>query len=129
MHYHLAAGHIVKNSQHFSVNIKQANTARYVKLKALLTRFREVTAAGVNVDGKVLSLGTKNSQTSGGWLHRFKQRHRFGFRTLCGEGEKVDESAVGDWIDSLLVLISGYAPHYIFNGDETDIFNLQPGKS
>ncbi|KAH7961597.1 hypothetical protein HPB52_010715 [Rhipicephalus sanguineus] len=44
---------VLKNAQHFGGNIKQAKTATHVKLEeVLLTWFREVTAAGVNVDGK-----------------------------------------------------------------------------
>ncbi|KAL1476956.1 hypothetical protein MTO96_036118 [Rhipicephalus appendiculatus] len=44
---------VLKNAQHFGANVKQAKTATHVKLEeVLLTWFREVTAAGVNVDGK-----------------------------------------------------------------------------
>lgn len=63
---------VLKNAQHFSMNVKQAKTATQVKLEeVLLTRFREVTVAGINVDGKVLrekahngalSLGIENFQ-------------------------------------------------------------------
>ncbi|KAH7978419.1 hypothetical protein HPB49_005481 [Dermacentor silvarum] len=46
----------MKNAQHLGLNVKQAKTATHVKLEeVLLTWFGEVTAAGVNVDGKVLS--------------------------------------------------------------------------
>ncbi|KAG0430768.1 hypothetical protein HPB47_022392 [Ixodes persulcatus] len=46
---------ILKNVQDFSGNVKQAKTAQHVKLEdILLTWFKEVTAAGVNIDGKVL---------------------------------------------------------------------------
>lgn len=46
---------IMRNVQRFSADVKEANTAHYVKVEdALLTWFREVTAAGVNVDGQLL---------------------------------------------------------------------------
>ncbi|KAH8038696.1 hypothetical protein HPB51_002840 [Rhipicephalus microplus] len=46
---------IMKNVLSFNVNAKQAKTAQHVKLEeTLLTWFKEVTAAGVNIDGKVL---------------------------------------------------------------------------
>ncbi|KAH8038016.1 hypothetical protein HPB51_020536 [Rhipicephalus microplus] len=46
---------IMKNVLSFNVNAKQAKTAQHVKLEeTLLTWFKEITAAGVNIDGKVL---------------------------------------------------------------------------
>ncbi|KAK8766588.1 hypothetical protein V5799_006630 [Amblyomma americanum] len=131
---------ILKNVQHFGVNVKQAKTATHVKLEeVLLTWFREVTAAGVNVDGKVLrekadtialSLGIENFQASGGWLHRFKERHGLVYRVVSGEGKKVDQSAVDEWLNTLPALISEYAPRDIFNADEAGLFfNLQPERS
>ncbi|KAH8010092.1 hypothetical protein HPB51_024767 [Rhipicephalus microplus] len=46
---------IMKNVLLFSANAKQAKTAQHVKLEeSLLIWFKEVTAAGVNIDGKVL---------------------------------------------------------------------------
>ncbi|KAH7982480.1 hypothetical protein HPB52_005276 [Rhipicephalus sanguineus] len=45
---------VLKNAQHFGGNVKQAKTATHVKLEeVLLTWFREVTEAVVNVDGKI----------------------------------------------------------------------------
>ncbi|XP_049522088.1 tigger transposable element-derived protein 6-like isoform X1 [Dermacentor silvarum] len=131
---------VMKNAQHFGVNVKQAKTATHVKLEeVLLTWFAEVTAAGVNVDGKVLrekadnialSLGIENFQASGGWLHRFKERHGLVYRVVCGEGKKVDQSAVSDWLNTLPALISDYAPRDIFNADKAGLFfNLQPERS
>lgn len=44
---------VIKNSQYFSVNVKQAKTPTHVKQEeVLMTWFRE--AVGINVDGKVL---------------------------------------------------------------------------
>ncbi|KAH7934310.1 hypothetical protein HPB49_024845 [Dermacentor silvarum] len=46
---------IMKNVLSFNVNAKQVKTAQHVKLEeTLLTWFKEVTAVGVNIDGKVL---------------------------------------------------------------------------
>lgn len=132
---------ILKNAQRFSGNVKQAKTAQHVDLEEiLLTWFKEVTAAGVNVDGKVvrekaddiaLSLGIDNFQASGGWLHRFKTRHNLVYKTVCGEGKKVDESVVNEWKTATLPsLIAGYEPRDIFNTDEAGLFfNVQPEKS
>ncbi|KAG0441818.1 hypothetical protein HPB47_015841 [Ixodes persulcatus] len=88
---------ILKNVQHFSGNVKQAKTAQHVKLEdILLTWFKEVTAAGVNIDGKVLrekaddvalSLGIENFQASGGLVHRFKQRHGLHFPDRSRSGK------------------------------------------
>lgn len=131
---------MLKNAQHFGGNVKQAKTATHVKVEeVLLTWFHEVTAAGINVDGKVLrekadnialSLGIENFQASGGWLHRFKERHGLVYRVVCGEGKKVDQSAVSDWLNTLPALISDYAPCDVFNADEAGLFfNLQPERS
>ncbi|XP_049267194.1 tigger transposable element-derived protein 6-like [Rhipicephalus sanguineus] len=131
---------VLKNAQHFGANVKQAKTATHVKLEeVLLTWFREVTAAGVNVDGKVirekadniaLSLGIEDFQASGGWLHRFKERHGLVYKVVSGEAKKVDESQVSDWLNTLPALISDYAPRNVFNADEAGLFfNLQPERS
>lgn len=48
-------GQIRKNVERFSVNANEARTAHHVQLEdILLSWFQEVTAAGVNVNGKVL---------------------------------------------------------------------------
>lgn len=132
---------IMQNAQRFSVNAKEAKTAHHVQLEeVLLTWFKEVTAAGVNVDGKVLrekaedvalSLGVTNFQASGGWIHRFKARHGLVYKSVSGEGKKVDEAVVNDWMGTTLPsLIAAYEPRNVFNVDEAGLFyNLQPEKS
>lgn len=132
---------IMRNVQLFGLNKKEAKTSHHVKLEeVLLTWFKEVTAAGVNIDGKVLrekaadvalSLGIDDFQASGGWIHRFKARHGLAYKTVCGEGKKVDASVVEDWMATTLpALIEGYEPRDIFNVDEAGLFyNLQPEKS
>ncbi|XP_050037923.1 tigger transposable element-derived protein 6-like [Dermacentor andersoni] len=131
---------VMKNAQHFGMNVKQVKTATHVKLEeVLLTWFGEVTAAGVNVDGKVLcektdnialSLGIENFQASGGWLHRFKERHGLPYRVVCGEGKKADQSAVSDCLNTLPALISDYALRDVVNADEAGLFfNFQPERS
>lgn len=112
---------MLKNAQHFSGNVKQAKTATHVKLEELLlTWFCELTAASVNVDDKVvrekadniaLSLGIENFQASGGWLHRFKERHGLVYRVVCGEVKKVDQSAVSDWLNTLPALTTHRATY------------------
>ncbi|KAH8019706.1 hypothetical protein HPB51_021028 [Rhipicephalus microplus] len=102
---------IIKNVLSFSVNAKQAKTAQHVKLeKSLLTWFKEVSAAGVNIDGKVLhekadeitlALHIDGFQASGGWLHRFKTRHGLVYKSVCGEAKKADEIVVSDWLAKL----------------------------
>lgn len=131
---------IMKNVLSFNVNARQAKTAQHVKLEeALLTWFKEVTAAGVNIDGKVLrekadeialALRIDGFQASGGWLHRFKTRHGLVYKSVCGEAKKADETVVSDWLAKLQSLISGYEPRDVFNADEAGLFfNLQPEKS
>ncbi|XP_064475501.1 tigger transposable element-derived protein 6-like [Ornithodoros turicata] len=132
---------ILKNVQQFGINVKQAKPAQHVKLEeVLLAWFKEVTAAGINVDGKVLrekadeialSLGVENFLVSTGWLRRFKARHRLVYKSVCGEGKKVDEDVVSEWMTSTLpTLHAGYEPRDVFNADEAGLFfNVQPGKS
>lgn len=132
---------IMKNALSFNVNAKQAKTAQHVKLEeTLLTWFKEVTAAGVNVDGKVmrekadeiaLALQIDGFQASGGWLHRFKTRHGLVYKSVCGESKKADETVVNDWlVETLPSLIAGFEPRNVFNADEAGLFfNLQPEKS
>ncbi|KAK8761240.1 hypothetical protein V5799_027494 [Amblyomma americanum] len=132
---------IMQTVQHFGVNSKEAKTAHHVKLEeVLLTWFKEVTAAGVNVDGKALrekaagvalTLGIDNFQASGGWIHRYKARHDLCYKTVCGEGKKVDASVVEVWVATTLQsFIAGYGAHDVFNIDEAGLFhNLQPEKS
>ncbi|KAH8010001.1 hypothetical protein HPB51_024351 [Rhipicephalus microplus] len=131
---------IMKNVLSFNVNAKQAKTAQHVKLEeTLLTWFKEVTAAGVNIDGKVLrekadefalALHIDEFQASGGWLQRFETRHAPVYKSLCGEAKKADEADVSDWLEKLPSLIAEYEPRDIFNADEAGLFfNLQPEKS
>ncbi|KAH8019548.1 hypothetical protein HPB51_019975 [Rhipicephalus microplus] len=111
---------ILKNAQYFGANVKQAKTATHVKLEdVLLTWFREATAGDVSMVGKVLhekvgnvalSFGIVNFKASGGWLHRFKERHGLVYTVVSGEGNKVEEWQVNDWLNTLLALISDYTP-------------------
>lgn len=82
--------------------------------EVLLMWFREVTAAGVNLDSKAvhekadsiaLSLGIDHFQASGGWLHCFKEWHGLVYKAVSGKGKKVDESQVSDWLNTLPALI------------------------
>ena len=82
-------------------------------------------------DDVALSLGIETFLASGGWVHRFKARHGLVYKTICGEGRKVNEFVVSDWMTNTLpLLISGYEARDIFNVDEARIFlNVQPEKS
>lgn len=40
--------------QHFGINKTGAKTSHHIKLEEVLLRFKEATAAGVNIDGDVL---------------------------------------------------------------------------
>lgn len=71
----------------------------------LLTRFKEVTVVGVNVDGKMLrkkardialSLGMSNFEAFIGWVHWFEAGHGLVYKCVDGEGKKVDEAGVND---------------------------------
>lgn len=132
---------ITQNVQRFSADARKAKTARYVMVEdVLLTWFREVTAAVVNVDSTILLkkasdiallLRVDDFQASSGCIHRFKTRHGLGYKTVSGEGKKVDESAVSNWMRSTLPsLIAGYEARNIFNADEAGVYyNLQLEKS
>lgn len=127
--------------QRFSADARKAKTARYVKVEdVLLTWFREVTAAVVNVDGTILlkkasdialSLRVDDFQASSGCIHRFKTRRGLGYKTVSGERKKVDESAISDWVRSTLPsLIAGYEARNIFNANEAGVYyDLQLEKS
>lgn len=87
----------MKNMQRFRVNAKKAKTAHVYLEEILLTLFKEVTAAGVNVDGKVphekgrdvaLSLGVDNFQASSGSVHRLKVRQRLVYKSVSYKGTK-----------------------------------------
>ncbi|KAH8029604.1 hypothetical protein HPB51_001886 [Rhipicephalus microplus] len=102
---------IMKNVLSFSVNAKQAKRAQHVKLEeSLFMWFKEVTAASVSIDGKVLrekaneialALHIDGFQASGGWLHRFKTRHGLVYKSVSGEAKKADETVVSDWLAKL----------------------------
>lgn len=87
--------------QQFRINANGAKTAHHVQPEnILLTWFQEVTAAGVNVNDKVLhedcedialSLGVSDLQASGDWVHRFKARHGRVYKS----GWKRERSALG----------------------------------
>ncbi|KAH8035109.1 hypothetical protein HPB51_004350 [Rhipicephalus microplus] len=107
---------IKKNVLSFSVNPKRAKTAQHVKLEeSLLIWFKEVTAAGVNIDGKVLrekadeialALHIDVFLATEWWLHRFKTRHCLVYKSICGEAKQADETVVSDWLAKLESLIS-----------------------
>lgn len=131
---------IQKNIQVFGAGVKQTRGAQHGKMEeVLLAWFREVRAAGVNVDGTVvreradeiaLSLGIEDFKASGGWLHRFKTRHGLSYKTVSGEGKSADQDQVSNWLSTLPAVIAQYQPRDVFNADEAGLFiNLQPEKS
>lgn len=68
--------------------------------EVLLTWFKEVEVAGINIDGKVhikMSLGIENLQASGCWVHCFKAKHGLAYERVCGKSKKVDESVITDY--------------------------------
>lgn len=131
---------IRRKVQVIGASVKQIKNAQHGSMEdILLAWFKEVRAAGVNIDGKflqekaddiALSLRIEGFQASNGWLHWFKARHGLVFKTVSGEGKNVDAAVISDWASTLPALISQYRPQDVFNADEAGIYiNLEPEKS
>lgn len=88
-----------KNVLSFNVNAKEAKTAHHVKLEeALLTCFKGVSAAGVNIDGKVfrekadeiaLTLRIDGFQAFCSWLHILKRGTIFITKASVAKGKRL----------------------------------------
>ena len=130
-------------SSNFSPSSKRMRTSQYPDVeKALDTWFKEARSADapIPINGPILQdqaqefskkLGHKDFSASNGWLHHFKQRHGYSWRTISGEAACVNPSDVDKWTSGpLATLLEDYNPDDIYNCDETGLFwKLQPNKS
>ena len=69
-----------------------------------------------------LSLGHNNFNASQGWLANFKKRYEIVGKAICGESGSVDDAVCEEWNKNLPTIILSYAPHEIYNADETGLF-------
>ena len=76
-------------------------------------------------------LNIKGFTASNGWIDRFKKRHFFVYKSVCGESRSVDLEIAEDWKQTnVTTLIADYAPRDTFNADETGLFfNVLPSKT
>ncbi|XP_022169931.1 tigger transposable element-derived protein 6-like [Myzus persicae] len=55
-------------------------------------------------------------------MESFKNRHNIVWYQICGESNSVDVQNVDEWKVKLKLIIEGYEPKNIYNGDETGLF-------
>ncbi|GBM69231.1 hypothetical protein AVEN_210451-1 [Araneus ventricosus] len=68
-------------------------------------------------------LNTEDFDGSNGWLERFKGRHCFFLKTICGKAAAAEGEAIGDWKNSVLKdILSRFDASNVFNLDETGLF-------
>ena len=120
-------------SSTFAPTAKKMRTADYGDVeKALDLWFREARAANIPISGPILlsrahdlatQLGHDDFTASSGWLWRFKNRHGYQFRTICGEAASVSQDVVQQWkTGPLATILQSYSADDIFNPDETGLF-------
>jgi len=79
--------------------------------------------------------GLNDFKASNGWLEKFRIKHNISFKSICGEGEgressAVDRTAVNDWETKSPNIIDKYSEQNIFNADETGLFfRVLPNKT
>jgi transposase-like protein len=128
-------------SSSFGPATKKMRTADFPDVeKALDLWFRDARSSSIPVSGPILKsraedlakqLGHPDFACSSGWLSRFKARHGYQFRTICGESRAAPQKSVDDWKTGLLpTILAEYPPEDIFNCDETGLFyKMEPNKS
>jgi hypothetical protein len=68
-------------------------------------------------------LGYNDFQASNGYIEGFKTRFNVKFKILHGEAASVLSSTICDWFSRIMFIIANYDTFYIFNLDETGLFN------
>ena len=73
----------------------------------------------------------KNVQASGGWLDRWKTRHKVTFKAVSGDENACTTPMIASWKETTLpTILSKYKLDQIYNADEFGLFyRAQPGKS
>ena len=128
-------------SSSFGPSTKRMKTAEYPDVeKALDLWFKHARTGSVAISGPLLKdrakdlakqLGYTDFQCSTGWLTRFRQRHGYQWKVICGEAHAAPEDSIATWNTGLLsTILSTYSPENIFNCDETGLFyKMQPKRS
>lgn len=128
-------------SSEFGPATKRMRAAEYPDLeKAVDIWFKQARAANVPINGPLIQaraqdlasqMGHSSFKASSGWLHRFKQRHGYQWRSIIGESKSVPQQAVADWKATTLTnILQEYSPDDVFNADETGLFwRMEPKKS
>ena len=140
----------IKQSRHTVMELWNANCSserrrrmrqtEYGEIDILTYKFFEMCRSkNIPVNGPLLqskskiiadALGIQNFVGSNGWLESFLSRHNIVFRTMTGEANSMDQTAVEDWKRKLISICEGYELKNIFNADETGLFYKQlPSKT
>lgn len=129
---------------HGNLTGKRIKAAKYPELEAALVNFIAqarampvkvpITIPVLNREAKniALRLGIQDyKERSGGWLTRFKRRHRVLFRKVSGESADVPDTTIEAWRSRVLPsILKGYSMKDVYNADEFGLFyNLLPDRS
>ncbi|CAI6361080.1 unnamed protein product [Macrosiphum euphorbiae] len=89
-------------------------------------RAKNIPISGPIIQTKARQIAEQMSVTefkaSNGWLESFKNRHNIVWHQICGESNSVDVKNVDEWKVKVKLIIEGYEPKNIYNGDETGLF-------
>ena len=105
-------------------------TAEYPDVENLW--FKHACTGSVSISGPLLKdgandlakqLGHENFRANTGWLARYKQRHGYQYKVICGEAHAAPTESIAEWKSGLhFTILSTYSPDDIFNCDETRLF-------
>lgn len=128
-------------SSSFGPATKRMRTADFPDVeKALDIWFKDARSGSASITGPILreralafaaQLGHTDFGCSVGWLTRFKQRHGYQWKVICGEAHAAPAASIAEWKSGMLkTILTTYAPDDIFNCDETGLFfRMQPKRS
>ncbi|CAI6377575.1 unnamed protein product [Macrosiphum euphorbiae] len=89
-------------------------------------RAKNIPISGPIIQTKARQIAEQMSVTefkaSNGWLESFKNQHNIVWHQICGESNSVDVKNVDEWKVKVKLIIEGYEPKNIYNGDETGLF-------
>ncbi|CAI6367554.1 unnamed protein product [Macrosiphum euphorbiae] len=89
-------------------------------------RAKNIPISGPIIQTKARQIAEQMSVTefkaSNGWLESLKNRHNIVWHQICGESNSVDVKNVDEWKVKVKLIIEGYEPKNIYNGDETGLF-------
>ncbi|KAK8773804.1 hypothetical protein V5799_011664 [Amblyomma americanum] len=108
--------------------------------EALHQWFLSARAMNLPISGPILAekakhfaylLQNTDFQPGGGWIQRFKERHRIVYKAVVGEAGSLDVDARRKLFEETLPYIrEAYADRDLYNGDETGLFfQMLPSKT